>query len=191
MHDYSLHMHRRRDDDPVTPALVPGMTQAQLDFFTEQTERAVEKGVKEGVRRYRNRALQGFILLLVGLVCVIYVQAKESRNDQAARDAQQTALVKSGRAVAVDGCNRDFITAQSFRATITRLRDATKSRTDQNPAATKTAVAFYTAVLDISPLPDCRTAQSVITDNPSAPVRFVLPYYPGAPYAPEPPKLTG
>lgn len=187
-----LHFHRREDDPPVpADALPPGMTVEQLDFFTEQTERAVEKGVKEGVRQYRNRALQGFAILLAGLMILTFLQQQETSDARAARDAQQKALVQSGRAVSVDGCNRDFVTAQSFRATITRLKEATDSRADQTPEARRTAVAFYQGVLDISPLPDCRKAETVITDNPAAPVRIVRPYFPGAPYAPSPPSLEG
>lgn len=187
-----LHFHRRADDDPVpVDALPPGMTMEQLDFFTEQTERAVEKGVKEGVRQYRNRAVQGFVLLLVGLMVLTYFQADAADDQKQARDDQQAALVASGRAVAVDGCNRDFVTAQSFRATITRLKEATQGRADQAPAATEEAVKFYQSVLDISPLPDCRDAENVITDNPEAPVLNVQPYYPGADYAPKAPELEG
>lgn len=191
MNDFNLHLHRREDDDPVPPALIPGMTEAQLEFFTHQTERAVEKGVREGVRQYRNRAVQGFVILVLGLMTLTYFQAKETADARAARDAQQKALVQSGRAVAVDGCNRDFVTAQGFRATISRLKEATQMRADQNQAATKQAVQFYDSVLAISPLPDCRDALTVITSNPAAPVRVVDPYYPGASYAPRAPSLEG
>lgn len=187
-----LHFHRRGSDPPVPPgALPPGMTEEQLDFFTQQTERAVDKGVREGVRQYRNRAVQGFVILLVGLMTLTYFQAHAAEDQRAVRDQQQVALVSSGRAVAVDGCNRDFRTAQSFRATITRLKEATMSRADQNTEATRQAVAFYDGVLEISPLPDCRDAENVITSNPSAPVMNVRPYFPGALYAPRAPSLGG
>lgn len=185
-----LHFHRRSDDrHDLDDAPPPGMTEEQLFFFTSQTERAVEKGVREGVRQYRNRALQGFVLLVVGLICLTWFQSHETSQRRALAAGQRDAIVKSGRAVALTGCNRDFKTAQAFQATIEAVREAAKRRPDSIERAN--ALHFWDEVLRISPLPDCRMAENVVTQDPHRPIVRIDPFYPGAPYAPKPPSIKG
>lgn len=178
-----LHFHRRHSDE--APEQIPaGMTVEQLDFFTLQTERAVNKAL----RSFRNRALQGFLLLLVGLMVLTYVQRHDQMERREATNAARDQIVESGRAVALTGCNRDFQTAQAFQATIKALRDAAKKRNPQTPE-TAMAVDFYDEVLEISPLPDCRKAENIVTQDPTQPIIKIDPFYPGADYAPKAPTV--
>jgi hypothetical protein len=182
-----LHFHRRAEDEVPVDAVPPGMTAEQLQFFTEQTERAVHKGVREGVRQYRNRAVQGFVILVVGLVCLTWFQSHETSQRRALAAEQRNAIVASGRAVALTGCNRDFKTAQAFQALIEAVRAAAEKRPPSIERAN--ALHFWDEVLRISPLPDCRKAQNIVTQDPNRPIISIDPFYPGAPYAPKPPSI--
>lgn len=171
-----LHFHRRKDDDPELLPPPQGMTAEQLEFFTEQTKRAVRKATR------RDRAVNrvAYVILAIGLVVAIAIPAREQAN-------QREAMVQSGNAVAVEGCNRDFVDRQNFRATIARLRRAARDSKTPNPEA----IAFYTAVLAVNPPLDCRDAQKLLTDDPDARIPTIPPYYPGASYAPIAPTFEG
>ncbi len=140
----------------------PGMTTEQLDYFTEQTVKAVEKGTKKGVRHYRNNAIIGFLLLLFGLG---YVQWRAMESAVESRDA----IVKSGRVVSVSGCNRDYRSLTALRGTLKASRRFTVNAGKQGvigPSEVATRLAFYDAQLDRLRLPDCRVAAKVVTDDP-------------------------
>ncbi len=168
------------------------MTEAQLNFFTHQTRRAVDRALK----RYRRQAALGFALLLLGFLYNAhnnnsqFDQINEARNEVvAASDNARKAIVASGRAVAIDGCNRDYaedirirdVFFNSRRIVVTRL----KSGESPNPMADKLAVKFYNQQLKNFALPDCRDADNIITDDPNAPIPVVIPFNPDEPTAPK------
>jgi hypothetical protein len=134
------------------------MTPEQLDYFSDQTRKAVKKAV----RNYARGALLGFLVLLLSIVYVLGVQ----RHD--ANEANR-AVVQSGQVVSVDGCNRDYHTIGRLRSLFLRLEDAaresyqkgrvTKEQADQ-------AVDFYEAERRRLVLPDCRQSKNVLTYDP-------------------------
>lgn len=169
----------------------PGMTKEQLDFFTYQTEHAVRKGTSRGVKHYRNNALVGFMILLVGVGWNIreVKHATEVRTKVAAES--RDAIVASGRIVAIDGCNRDYADRVKFRNLLLRLKIATKSNPNSSPEQKKRAVEFYDQELSNYPLIDCRRARNVITSNPDSLRAAPDPYYPGNPRAPREVRVSG
>lgn len=162
-HDYFTD-DRRAEPQP--------LTEEQMAFFTAQTERAVHKAV----RRTRNGAVAGFLILLVGLGAAFRAQA---HDQQVARDA----IVKSGTVVAVDGCNGRFHDRQSLRSLFERLQDAVKEQAKQkhipesNPEV-QFALKFYRDELHRLPLPDCRPTAKILTDSPFPPVKIPAPLHP-------------
>lgn len=168
-----LHYHRRSDDEAPDQPPPGGMTQEQLDFFTEQTLRAVKKAT----RRDRRTAIVGFLVLLVGLALALSTSARQA-------DRTREAVVTSGRAVAVEGCNRDFVDRQDFRSLLERLKTASESNKTTTPEQKQQAVVFYDAQLKRFVLPDCRKSAALLTDDPNAQIPIIAPYFPGAPYIP-------
>lgn len=135
------------------------LTEAQLKWMSERTEEVITAAV----RKVRNEALVGFIIMLIGAIVGVTfgLHALAKANDT---------IVATGRIVSVDGCNRDYRTAQHFRSLFVRLEDAskqsykegriTKERLDQ-------AIAFYERERLKILVPDCRKAATVITNNPA------------------------
>lgn len=179
MHDHDLiHFHRRQDDDPEAVAPPVGMSIEQLDFFTEQTRRAVRKATR------RDRAVNrvAYVILTVGLVLSLFVASREGAK-------AQEAVVDSGRAVAVEGCNRDFEDRLRFRSLLRRLKSASESAGRLNGSSQERidrAVAFYDAELKRFTLPDCRKSANLLTSDPEDSIPNIAPYYPGASYLPHP-----
>jgi hypothetical protein len=157
------------------------LTQAQLEYLTHQTERAAAKAARGESRKVLKRYVQGavvaFLILLTGLGWSLYAQGKDSSEGR-------TAIVQSGRAISVDGCNRDFRTIGKVRDVFMRsalfLR-AQYDRGDITLAAYERGVAYYSQQLATFPLPDCRAALTIVTDDPNATVRVPVPLHPTAP----------
>lgn len=122
--------------------------------------------------------LLGFIILTVGGVGNL--AADRERADQA-----REALVKSGRIVSVDACNRDFRIIQRERGVfqrslvvITQQHDAGLT-TDAQYLRSK---EFYEQQLGNFLLPDCRITNKLLTDDPEQAKQPVpRPLYPGSP----------
>ena len=175
-HDF-VHFHRRRDDCEETVTPPSGMTVEQLDYFTEQTQRAVKKATR------RDRAVSriAYIVLTVGLMVSLFIASHE-------RAKAQDAVVESGRAVAVEGCNRDFEDRMRFRSLLKRLRAASEQAAKEGRTTEEQrqqAVAFYDQELKRFGLPDCRKSQDLLTSNPDKSIPDIAPYYPGASYLPK------
>lgn len=146
------------------------MTEEQLEFFTHQTARAVRKATS----KFAVAASVGYLILFGGVFAMY-------ENGQSVSDKESNAVVQSGRAVAVSGCNRDFKDRKSFRALFERLIvavDASVERGDATPAQGRFAKKFYQDELDKLPLFDCRDAEKVITDNPGRTARIPTPLHP-------------
>lgn len=154
------------------------MTAEQLEFFSEQTRLAVRKYL----RRYRAAALVGFMILLVGLAVALSQIGRSS-------DASRRTVVESGRAVAVEGCNRDYVDRRDFRALLGRLKASSKTSYESGRitrAQYEVAVSFYDGQLKRFKLPDCRLSEKLLTDNPDAKIPMITPFYEGSPFVPEP-----
>lgn len=127
------------------------------------------------IRGYQRRALTGFLILLLGIGVVTKL---DSDRGAAAREA----IVDSGRAVAVLGCNRDFRTQQQVRgvleASITRSQRRLEAG-EITPNEHARQEEFLRAQLAQLPLPDCRLA--TITDDPNEEVMVPEPLHPGHP----------
>lgn len=146
------------------------MTEEQLDFFTQQTEHAVRKAL----RTWRRGAVTAFVVLAAAIG---YVQWDSSKQNADGRDA----IVTSGRAVAVDGCNRDFDDRKSFRDLFGRLilaTDLSIERGNTTPAQGALAKAFYVGELAKLPLFDCAKSKTIVTDDPGRTTRIPDPRHP-------------
>lgn len=152
-------MHQRSTDHEPSvrdEAHRAGLTEDQLAFFTEQTRRAVIKAT----RRDRRQSITGFLVLIIGLAIAFYSSSHDASN-------ARHATVISGRAVAVDGCNRDFIDKDDFRGLLIRGLIAVRANPDTTPKQKASAVRFYMNTLRAQHYPNCVQARSLITDDPN------------------------
>jgi hypothetical protein len=184
------HIHRRADDpvDAEFDRMPPGMTAEQLEFFTEQTERAVDKGVRRGVKQYRNNALIAFVLLFAGFLYNANNNRIQDRDSERANADGRAAIVQSGDAVAIDGCNRAYEERLKIRDVFQNSKRLVQSRVNQGLGSAddaKAAIDFYDQQLESFKLPDCRKAASLLTDDPSKPIPMIEPWYPENPDAPQ------
>lgn len=149
----------------------PPLSEEQLAFFTEQTQRAV----RNALRRYVRGAAVGFFVLVVAIIGVRFLDAQDSAK---ARDS----IVRSGDAVAVSGCNRDFDTIKILRAQIKRGKKVTLQYVAEGlltQAQADRAIADTNRLLSRYTLPDCRASLEIITDKPDAQITPQEPKYPG------------
>lgn len=159
---------------------VEPLTEDQLALVSTWIKRAAKTAADRVIRR----AVLGFMILLVGIGVSLYVNNHDAAN-------ARKATVNSGRAVAVDGCNRDFRDKDDFRGLLLRLKVANDSSFRTNKVAFKAgkitpqayaslvrghdaAVKFYTDSLNDQKYPNCGKARSIVTDDPSKTV--VVPY---------------
>jgi len=148
----------------------PPLSDAQIAFFAEQNRLAAERASKRTIRQ----ALVGYLILGLG-VLGMYL------NGQSVSSTERAAVVDSGTAAVVAGCNRDFNGTQRLRSLLEHADDAV---TAQQKAGKVTAAQaadahdFYAAELAKIPLPDCRKAQFVLTDDPEKPIVIPTPLHP-------------
>lgn len=156
---------------------MPLSTEAQLELITLTATNAAEKAATrkshEVLRRYRNNAVIGFLVLGFGVGFTIYDSGHQGER-------ARSAVVQSGRAVSVSGCNRDFDTigilrgvllnAQSFQTAALKRGDITQAQFDR-------AQEYYDSQLAKLKQPDCREAEKLLTDDPNAPIPTVKPKY--------------
>ena len=143
-------------------------------------------GAREAFANYRRNAVIGFLILLLGIG---YVQwDSDNSNREAREDIQKQsvqadrAIVKSGRTVSVAGCNRDFVTITRLRELILVGRQDIREYVADGtltPAQGVRAQQRITERVRRYPLPDCREAEKIVTDNPRD-----LPPTPEPKYAP-------
>lgn len=150
--------------------LMSHLSLEQLDFFTDQTERAVRRATK----RTRNQALVGYLILLVGVFGMYW-------NGQHVSNTERGAIVESGRAAVIDGCNRDFKATQRYRGLLQRAEATVAVQVKQGKITVDQAQEardFYDGELKLAPLPDCRKVEFLPTDDPSAPIKSPAPLHP-------------
>jgi hypothetical protein len=131
------------------------LTEEQLAFFTEQTERAVHKTAKKIVRS----ALIGYVILLVGSLGMYL-------NGQSISKEERQSIVQSGTAVAVESCNRDFRTIGALRGVLIASRDfqvESLRRGDIPRGQYDRAREYYRTQLAALPQPDCRVSRDLLT----------------------------
>lgn len=154
------------------------LTQEQLEWVVEQTHLTAERAGREGARGVRKWATIGYVTLVLGLIFVQQVGNNTSEKER-------SAIVDSGRAVSVDGCNRDyredvrirdvFLTSQSI------VKARLKAGESPDPANDRKVIQFYDAQLAAFELPDCRKAESLLTSDPDKFVPNIDPFYEGSP----------
>jgi hypothetical protein len=151
------------------PVEHPTLTDEQIALIGSHTERAAAKAL----RRYVRGSVVGFLILVAGLGYSLHESnadsARASRNLQHEALSSRTAIVQSGRIVAVDGCNRDFATITRLRLVLMRSRDIVRRNVEDGTYTQhQGAVAekFYARQIRELSLPDCRQAKSIITDDP-------------------------
>ena len=130
-------------------------------------------GAREAFAHYRRNAVVGFLILLLGIGFVQWDNQKDNsdaRKEIAAKSVQSDrAIVKSGRAVSVAGCNRDYVTIARLRELILAGREDIRNYVAEgtlNPEQGARAQKRITAQVKEYPLPDCREARRIVTDNP-------------------------
>lgn len=146
------------------------LTQAQLDYFTEQTRLAVNKSL----RKYVRGAIVGFLVLAFGFGYALHENSVTSNEGR-------EAVVNSGKAVSVAGCNRDFRATERARGLLIRAQDATTRQHEAGKIPDdqfKEAQDFYAKELSKNPLPDCRKVEVALTDDPNAPISIPPALYP-------------
>ncbi len=158
-------------------AKTPPMTEEQLEWISEQTERATRKAL----RHWARRATVGFVVLAAGIGAAFY-------NDASNEDAQQTrnaearkTIVDSGRAIAVEACNRDYRTTVELRAILDRAARVQKANFNEGTINRRTwdrLDAHLTKALIRLRVPDCREAREVLTQNPDERIIIPAPLYP-------------
>jgi hypothetical protein len=156
----------------------PPFTPEQV-VWLEQSRR---ESVKHATHHLRNQALIGYFILLVGIIITFGLQRHETSVRRADANAQRQSIVRSGSAVAVSGCNRDFLTITSLRRVLIDSGEVSKRAharglvSDQQYRSTQ---RFYQRQLHRLKLPDCRKAEHLITSNPERPLVVPVPLFPG------------
>jgi hypothetical protein len=146
------------------------LTEEQLAFFTEQTERAVHKTAKKIVRS----ALIGYAILLLGSLGMYL-------NGQSISKEERQSIVQSGTAVAVESCNRDFRTIGALRGVLIASRDfqvESLRRGDITQRQFDRARSYYRVQLASLPQPDCRVSRGLLTTKGDEVPSVPEPLYP-------------
>jgi hypothetical protein len=147
------------------------MTREQLQWVEEQVRHAADKAAK----RTQRRALVGFLVLLFGLLAAIWIGGNQAEN-------ARKAIVDTGRIVSVSGCNRDYEDRVAVRKVLIASKEFTKNafrRLNLSPEEVQLRLDFYDEQLADLPLPDCRKARNVVSDDPTKVPAFPKPLYPG------------
>lgn len=129
----------------------------------------------QALRRYRTGALTGFVILTLGLLGAVGVS--EHHNAKA-----RQAVLDSGRAVAVVGCNRDFQQGAELRAIIKQGRDQIQQYVQEGTltqAQADRSIKASNEALERLPLPDCRRVGDQLTSDPDEDIRVPEALYPG------------
>lgn len=169
--------------------LPDGITPDEARWYSQQRQQDIDIAVERTSKHLMRRALVGFLILFVGLLIAFYVNQQQygiSKDQYAANRktaiAQRQAIVDSGRAVSVDGCNRDFNTITKLRGILITSKDFAKSAYKEGSISRdrySRSIKFYDDQLAELRLPDCRKAKTVVNQDPKTPVRIPVPRYPG------------
>jgi hypothetical protein len=167
----------------------PGVTDEEIEFYSNERQTDIRRALKH----FRNQALIGYLILLFGLLFVWQTFQHDQGERRKVAQAQRETIVRSGRAISVDGCNRDFRSTLKLRAVFIAAKQQTKAQHDQgaiSDARYARTVKFYNDQLKEIVLPDCRKAREVVSQDPNRVVNIPRPLHPGGPQDTEtnPPK---
>lgn len=143
------------------------LTQAQLEMISAETTRASEKALKKYVR-----AASIAFFGLIAAIILVFNQYKEARH----------AVVRSGTVVSVASCNRDYDTINTLRGVLEAFKASNMSlfkAGELSQTAYATSAEFTEKQLARLDLPDCRTAEDLLTDNPNEIPSVSPPLFPG------------
>jgi hypothetical protein len=174
-------------DSSLTPEDDAPFSDQQLRWLSAREHMLSAHGThysRTHIKRYAKSALAGFLILLTGIGAAIHLGDNQANN-------ARRAVVGSGRAVSVAGCNRDFDTITRVRS-ILLASEAFQAKQHRAGKITdeqfKAAKDFYQDQLSGLPLPDCREAAHILTDDPTKRVIIPVPRYPGDG---DPPRVGG
>lgn len=159
--------------DPVDSSAVP-FDGAQIEWLVARDaylDKQREARTARHFKRFRNSALAGFLVLAGGIGGAFYTSQTDS-------DASRSAIVTSGRAVSVSGCNRDFHTVNTLRGILLRaqaFQAAARERGDITQAAFERGNAYYAEQLAALRPVDCRPSADVVTDDPNKTTHVPVP----------------
>lgn len=139
-----------------SPLTIEERAQIHLDSRNE---------ARKEVRAYRRNAVIGFVILLISIAGVRLA-------DTRGLNAHRNAVVKSGNAVAVKSCNRDFRNSLKQRVALERVQD----RDEDGPVITE--AERQRQIERLTPLPDCRSA-TTLTDEPTKKIVIPRPLHEG------------
>lgn len=148
----------------------------------------VDQRVRNALGRYRQQAVIGFVILLLGLGAGVAVEREHNSTqrdqiEQKSAEAQR-AIVTSGDAIAVSGCNRDYETIDALRdqleRSLLRIDQLEKAGTYTHAQAQAGRDSTF-EFLQRYKLPDCRNADDVLTANPGEAIVVPLARYPNDP----------
>lgn len=136
--------------------------------------------------RISNPQLAAFVILFAGFAGSLILnnnfQTQTTNKVQKQAVASRNAIVKSGDAIAVQGCNRDFNTISILRAqlkdNLNRI-DALVADGTYSHRQGKEAKRSINTLLAKYRLPDCRIADDILTGNPKDKIVVPTPRYPG------------
>lgn len=134
----------------------------------------ISGGARHALKIYSRRSLVAFLVLLVGIGYAIHESNTSSTSGR-------TAIVNSGRALAVDSCNRDFQSIGRQRGLLERAKAQTTKALKKGQVSREQAddaYKFYADELARIPLPDCRKAKLILTDDPKKPIKQPVPLHP-------------
>lgn len=168
--------------------LPEGITPEEARWYSQQRQQDIDAAVRRSASHVTHRATIGFLILLVGLLIAFKVGSNYNADRVKEASANRNAIVTSGRVVSVAGCNRDFKTISSLRGILIRAQTSVRLQRKADILSEKQyqrAVSYYQKALDEVRLPDCRAAESVVTDDPTKARPIPEPLYPGGPGDPE------
>jgi hypothetical protein len=114
------------------------------------------------------------LLLFVGVILMY-------ENGQSVSGNERDSIVASGRAVAVDGCNRDFRDREAVRGVLVAAENSVKrqiARKIISDEQATDALQFYASQLRRLKLPDCREADDLLTSSPDKKLPHIAPLHP-------------
>jgi hypothetical protein len=158
-------------------ALEVPFTEEQLRWLSAREHMLSSHGTNYSrvhIRRYARAALASFLILASGVGVALHANST-SANDS--RDA----ILNSGRVVLVSDCNRDFSSINRIRGLLIAAREGSKrahANGNMSDQQYRDAQRFYAEQLASQPLPDCREAVTLLTDDPNLRVRVPTPRYP-------------
>lgn len=158
------------------------MTREQLDFFTEQTERAARKGGRIGARSVRRDATIAFLVLLAGLLLAFYLQSQDQDARRDEIESSRRVQILATQAASVSNCNALFLSVTNTRKLLVRLDEANLAQYRARAITRQQrdrAHKFYAQLTNELKLPDCRKQAKLISLDPTRPIPHLTPRYPG------------